>query len=539
MTHRIRAVGLAAGLAAGAAGVLAQTDGPGEARLEMGVVVQAVLPEGWQMSTLGRDRIEIGHAASERLILIESPSHTLRDSHPYPGTIHRRPGLLFGAPVTLYRLPPSTYDGPPDMLLALLAQCIRPVTEDQIYSLESYFRQRDGAAGLVAPVLIGFRNPEGVGDFDLGGAFDAVLQGLTLSLPSHLAECPPDLDAPLRATDPPVHEGGWISRQLLGVDLSLPERFVHSFGYAQDGTIEFDFLPIGQAGSPEEVLLTTDAEMIAMIRDELIATGAKLTGTSHPTLPDFTSHVLDIRDEPGDSGIIRIVQARGAEGRFALVLAAEIDPQSDPEAIIAGQDEILRRLAPAGTRPPPGVAVPAEGGRLVLRDAQADVTGFEHAFDSGLVLRATLPAGWAPDAQRREVTLASITPPRRAIAVRADTGAPVIWHSFRGPRYLRRGTLAGHPATLIHGRSAETYVGSMERANRGGLIAMVLDRCLDTGNPINPLVFSVLLYSEAGHAGAVPDPVIAAMLADFELILPEGTIPCPADMLDNVEAVPE
>lgn len=539
MTHRIRAIGLAAALAAGAAAAPAPADGPSEARLEMGVVVQALLPGGWQMTARGPDRIEIGHAASERMILIESPSYILRDSLPYNGWIHRRPGLLFGAPVTLYRLPPSSFDGPSDTLLALLAQCIRPVTEDQIFNLGSHYRQRDGAAGRVAPVLIGFRNPEGVGDFDLGGAFDAVLEGLTLSLPSHLAECPPDLDAPLQATDPPVHEDEWVSRQLLGLDLSLPERFHQGFGSAERGTIEFDFFPIRLAGSPEQVLLTTDADMIAMIRDELLATGAKLSETSHPTLPEFTSHVLDTRDDPDDSVIMRIVQARGAEGRFAMVLAAEIDAQSDPEAIIAGQDEILRRLAPAGTRPSPGVAVPAEGGRLVLRDAQTDVIEFAHSFDSGLVLRATLRAGWAPDARRHEVTLVSITPPRRAIAVRADTGAPIIWHSFRGPRYLRRGTLAGHPATLIHGRSALNYVGSMEQANRGGLIAMVLDRCIDSGNPISPLVFSVLLYSEAGHAGAVPEPVIAEMLEDFELILPEGTIPCPADMLDHVEAVPE
>jgi len=427
------------------------------------------------------------------------------------------------------------------MLLALLPHCIRPVTEDQTYSLQVHYRQRSGAAGLVAPVLIGFRNPVGIGDFDLSGAFDAVLEGLTLSLPSHLVDCPADLDAPLQATAAPVLEDGWMTTSLMGIDVSLPGRFHHTYGAPEDGTVEFEASPSEPDGSAGQVLLTTDADVIAEILDELRASDAKRLETPQPVLSDFTSYMVDASDDPTERIIVRVVLGTAAEGPFALVLISQIDGNSGREAIIAGHDEIVQRLASAGSRPPPAVAVavPAAGGRLVLRDAQTDVVPFEHVFDSGLVLRATLPAGWEPDTRRREVTLSYVTAPRRAIVVRADSGPGVGWFSYRGPRYMRRGTLAGHPVTLIHGRSAETFVGAMEQSDQGDLIAAVLERCLDTGNPINPRVFSLLLYREAGHAGSVPDPVITALLEDFELILPEGTIPCPADLFDDIEAVQE
>ena len=337
-----------------------------EARIWMDLVLKASLPEGWRMSRdAGGIALQTDDPALQALF-VQSPSSLLGFELFSEGPIHRVDGTLLGAPVRFYRADGLIFAAGGlqasggSTVFAMFEHCIEPVTDDHIGVM------RMMRAGDLAPVVMGFHSAAGFAGFDIGGAFDAVLDGLELSLPWHLEPCPPRIDAPLRAVPAPVVEDGWGTHEHDGLAVSLPV-FLQLEGL-EDGVAQYAGTE-RRHGGQWSAMVVTDAEAIAGLFDQ-VAGFAPVADTMREidALGMFRDLHYDLRAEPGLELVARALVAEGPLAPLGVVVIAEAAGSDtvDWPAVTALQGQIVHRVSASGAHPAEFVVL-GQGGRLILR----------------------------------------------------------------------------------------------------------------------------------------------------------------------------
>lgn len=353
--------------AGGAPAQTAQDPSREEVRTWMDVVLKATLPDGWRMSRdAGGIAFQVDDPALQAMF-VQSPSSLLGFSLFSDGPIHRVDGTLLGAPVRFYRADGLIFAAGGlqasggSTIFALFQHCIEPVTDDHIGLM------RMMRAGDLAPVVMGFHSAEGFAGFDIGGAFDVVLDGLELSLPWHLQPCPPRIDAPLRAVPAPVVEDGWASHEHDGLAVSLPV-FLQAEGL-EDGVSQYAGTE-RRHGGQWSAMVVTDPDAIAGLFEQVAGFApAADTMREIDALGMFRDLHYDLRAEPGFELVARALVAEGPLAPLGVVIVTEAAGSEtvDWPAVTALQGQIAHRLAASGAHPP-GFVVLGQGGRLILRE---------------------------------------------------------------------------------------------------------------------------------------------------------------------------